>query len=724
MASEPDWSEPAKLYSALPTPTSIRLLKVDPTLLPIQCHFKVVDLNDIPVYSALSYTWGNPRSLIPPGEDVETDRLAMDKKHRISCEGHCVEVTANCHAFLLQFQKLHKAVAERKRGIQELILSTEYIWIDAICINQQSETERASQVGVMDRIYRQAQQVLIWLGCQDTLSSHGFSAILQLAKAFPGVAEVSPESMDRVAGHWQNPSLLKRLGLSNINRNQWQGLLCLYHRTWFRRGWTVQEFALARDAVVICGNVVTRWAVWKKAAHFLFLTNWLCRVLHTNDEEPGNSWSTQMSTIRAQPNHFDIFNQVLQLDVIRYLQILINQQQHQTRSDDEFPLQTVLERFCKSKTSLPEDRIYAFLGLVPKDSWAGLTIDYQRPITETYTQTTLVMIRSTRSLRILSYVEERSLKKIADLPSWVPEYTGKSCMLVPNQNDTDSDSELCDVTGGSAYEFNLSDMLSKSLIVSGALYSVVSDTGEGTPNESVNTVPEYFVPSRSMLNCIRKLPHDHYWRTLISGHDIWLPGREASAVTARYIFQHWIRSLIDGLQKIIRIKSDAKAPPTVIQSMEGTIKKAFISYVILSREYRYLQACNDHGTNGGEGLSFEEICRYIKEAYQNSLHISIIAEKKCSIELEDDENKIGSRIQHAMSYRRLFIDNNQQIGKGPVSTQVGDEIWILRGAEIPYVLRPRGKTNYELIGQAYVHNIMFEGSVEDLLDASETITLI
>ena len=77
-----------------------------------------------------------------------------------------------------------------------------------------------------------------------------------------------------------------------------------------------------------------------------------------------------------------------------------------------------------------------------------------------------------------------------------------------------------------------------------------------------------------------------------------------------------------------------------------------------------------------------------------------------------------------MSYRRLFIDNNQQIGKGPVSTQVGDEIWILRGAEIPYVLRPRGKTNYELIGQAYVHNIMFEGSVEDLLDASETITLI
>jgi hypothetical protein len=39
---------------------------------------------------------------------------------------------------------------------------------DAVCINQQDNDEKALQVPLMSRIYRQAQQVIVWLGDDET----------------------------------------------------------------------------------------------------------------------------------------------------------------------------------------------------------------------------------------------------------------------------------------------------------------------------------------------------------------------------------------------------------------------------------------------------------------------------------------------------------------------------------------------------------------------------
>ncbi|KAK0620552.1 heterokaryon incompatibility, partial [Immersiella caudata] len=47
--------------------------------------------------------------------------------------------------------------------LRELGLA-EYYWVDFICINQSDLQERSTQVSTMDRIYRSATQVDIWLG--------------------------------------------------------------------------------------------------------------------------------------------------------------------------------------------------------------------------------------------------------------------------------------------------------------------------------------------------------------------------------------------------------------------------------------------------------------------------------------------------------------------------------------------------------------------------------
>jgi hypothetical protein len=40
----------------------------------------------------------------------------------------------------------------------------DYLWIDALCIDQTNSTERASQVLLMGDIYSSAKRVIVWLG--------------------------------------------------------------------------------------------------------------------------------------------------------------------------------------------------------------------------------------------------------------------------------------------------------------------------------------------------------------------------------------------------------------------------------------------------------------------------------------------------------------------------------------------------------------------------------
>ncbi|KAF2113044.1 hypothetical protein BDV96DRAFT_601829 [Lophiotrema nucula] len=58
--------------------------------------------------------------------------------------------------------------------------------------------------------------------------------------------------------------------------------------------------------------------------------------------------------------------------------------------------------------------------------------------------------------------------------------------------------------------------------------------------------------------------------------------------------------------------------------------------------------------------------------------------------------------------RKLVRTHDNLLGLGPKSTQVGDQVWVLPGAKVPFVLRPFGEggKKHRLIGEAYVHGFM------------------
>ncbi len=88
---------------------------------------------------------------------------------------------------------------------------------------------------------------------------------------------------------------------------------------------------------------------------------------------------------------------------------------------------------------------------------------------------------------------------------------------------------------------------------------------------------------------------------------------------------------------------------------------------------------------------------------------------KTAEEINAEKDPIQRRIFHDMKKeiknrhfcRRLFRTRYGTFGLGPEVSRTGDEVWILAGGETPYILRRMDSGNYQLVGEAYVHGIMF-----------------
>lgn len=128
----------ADLYQTLPldeTSHQIRLLEIiggpDTAL---QCKFHLVSLSNKPEYVALSYAWGEPQA---------TQSIWID--------GCKTDIRDNLWLFLCQARKRTSWLSFRN-----LVYGCgpwKYLWIDALCINQENVREKNAQVQNMAEIY-------------------------------------------------------------------------------------------------------------------------------------------------------------------------------------------------------------------------------------------------------------------------------------------------------------------------------------------------------------------------------------------------------------------------------------------------------------------------------------------------------------------------------------------------------------------------------------------
>jgi hypothetical protein len=120
---------------------AIRLIKIRPSTggnNPIQCDIRIASIES--EYICLSYVWGNRE----PGEWI----LINDKRFW---------ARQNLFDFLTSARSLSN-------------IQSNWIWIDALCIDQENTEEREQQVKRMGRIYSRANRVVSWLRSDRTIA--------------------------------------------------------------------------------------------------------------------------------------------------------------------------------------------------------------------------------------------------------------------------------------------------------------------------------------------------------------------------------------------------------------------------------------------------------------------------------------------------------------------------------------------------------------------------
>ncbi|KAK4222500.1 heterokaryon incompatibility protein-domain-containing protein [Podospora fimiseda] len=162
---------------------------------PVHLTIEAFPQDDAPDYETVSYTWGGEAADSTPTKPIF-----------IGPYWDVVFQTTNCWEMLRFIRPW--------RGIR-------MIWVDAICINQQSNLERADQVASMMQIYRNCTRVIVYLGPDIAVPPHG---------RFPPRRRLD----DLALGPDQDQAAFKKL----------------LQRRYFRRIWVIQELILPPQAVI------------------------------------------------------------------------------------------------------------------------------------------------------------------------------------------------------------------------------------------------------------------------------------------------------------------------------------------------------------------------------------------------------------------------------------------------------------------------------------------
>lgn len=327
----------------------------------LHCRFSMISLDDDSSFEALSYVWGDEKDRMP-----------------VQVEGKEVTVTRNL------YQALKSLRYEEKERV---------IWADALCINQRDAIERGSQVKLMGHLYSQTDCVVCYLGESSEGVELAMLAMQQLE-----------ENRDLHFLEWW-----KLDGFPNLKgpkaSTPWllRCIMQFFKAPWWTRAWTVQEFLLARRAVLQYGRTLLPAEAALKLPiifnnHLMGCCKEFCSVVYriVRDPESGESIG-----------HF----------LGNTIQLL-----YQHRALDDSSLFYALALFRGRNAGDTRDKVYGMLGLAKKNFKPIQTVqpDYSLSVEEVFSHSATAEIARTRSLETLSYCYgDRKL----NLPSWVPDWT-------------------------------------------------------------------------------------------------------------------------------------------------------------------------------------------------------------------------------------------------------------------------------------------------------------
>lgn len=712
-------------FEQLPTETSIRLLRfgqdfdsATPNSIRLLLH--VVDLNDNPEYNALSYVWGDHRPAL--GQRFHPER--HKRLFQVTCNNRKVSVTYNLFCAL---KRLSRSCSDTLREVR-----AHSIWIDQFCVNQRNFGEVRQQVAVMDRVYRQAEKVVSWLGEEDIFTDNAIQLLDRLA--------------DIPSEEYRSPRYTVAPLVHSIPSEQWLALSSLLSRPYFKRAWVVQEIAFADNILIFCGERIILLENLAKCLRFLHHTKaWTLLTKHTAVFRSANE---HMQTSRWQP----------QIRFGQHASALLDTRE--TVMLNKLLPEDLLLLGRRFDSTDAKDKYYAMLGLAR----AGLRnvqerddlppAQYESSVDEVAVSFASYHIKRSRGLGILSFVEDGTHRIGKCLPSWVPS---PAAPLLPRPfvvENTSDDNLSPWNPSGSRGSMKLPDINGNVLTVEGFHIDIIKRAAIPF-NEIVKNDPwsdVFDLLEHLKMKTISGITSDiAFVRTLIADKDHALGKNAASTKDLLSDFREWVISLIYSTETsgkvdyygaelmaadvsaftrlddmkfdLMTLGKDAK--DTIAGQKPGrtgqieSILESLQLYADLGNKYHrdiklhlveqsakvadQLQASIVRLWEANPDGAFCSLAHIRKTI--SALHPSQVGSPE-HIQVQERIDRFKAALGTKLDSRRIFSTGEDRLGLGPQSLEEGDEIWLLKGANVPFVLRKLGNGNFTLVGEAFVFGVM------------------
>ncbi|KAF1811197.1 HET-domain-containing protein [Eremomyces bilateralis CBS 781.70] len=336
---------PRYVYRPLRGNHTIRLIELHPAMRlsdTLAFRFFHVDLDMLSIrpngisYEALSYVWGS--------HIMHHSTYCYDSvRHQIP-SGQYPPVPSYCYKPITA--SVDGALRRLRYSDRSRIL-----WVDQLCIDQESFAEKNHQVRQMSNIYSRAGRVLVWLGEDKRQGERALSLIKRMGKWM--LKECDPSGhlpSTETAQTVLDERLTTVFGHPDLGHVQQ-----FFLRKYFRRRWVIQELVCAQRAVVVCGTKECDWEYFAAAIQ-------LFHQLHVRDTLFDGA---VLSTVES----------------LRYIDFL----KRTPSMTEELGILDFLSLFHAAECGDDNDRIIALLGISDGES-ASEGLDYGLSTEELYSR--------------------------------------------------------------------------------------------------------------------------------------------------------------------------------------------------------------------------------------------------------------------------------------------------------------------------------------------------
>lgn len=676
MNMTPFWQP--SFYTPLNSKTGeLRLLSIrkpeNQTVL-IKCDTQTFELSHAPRFDALSYVWGDP-SVTKEIQFCGLSRL----------------VTENLFEALTRL---------REEG------DSKWIWIDALCINQDDKTEKNHQVPLMRQIYRSADRVFSWLGQADKDTHLAFSLVERWADA---ILSTCPKLET-----WPDSKAMRDAAMSierPFDEQEWAAFITLTKKPYWERLWILQEVTLARRCILLCGSheLMFEKLMW---AYRAWMTGNLRLVRLAGLVRPAGE-GTQFYSFMNVPLEEGEF-------------VKVKAQPSARRELLEFPF--LLKRASILSATDPKDKVYGVLGLLNLAS-AKIPVDYNSDVVSAYRDTLLTLVKETGRLDLLSFAGTwgKTTQNITTQawPSWVPDFACTQKRDIDDRFCESSpfyDTIFFHTSKGSVAQCSIDATDPRLLHVRGILLDEISAVVQPFPRphaeERLRSWLSFTVQHAAKIKPRSISPLQILFRTMIADH-LWR-GVESPDFLASHLGVGFFRFAAGFLVAIREILEGKRLPDF---DEIKTAPSNFHSQLDPELRQRLTAWLYNHVQQDREDRSQRRRVRVRNFLNQPHLHWPDSIDVNSSL---DDHIHLAEfrQVFSRTAPRCLFVTSTGYLGAGPGTARTGDKVFLPQGCSVPLVIRPSGN-KFEVVADAFVCGVMqgemFLGKDDGLLNLQDIV---